>query len=162
MENSIFRKESIQSVSSPEQLNDYIKVSGVSVWLIIAAAFILLAAALVWSVVGSLTTTLKTTGFAENGCAVCYVEDAGALTVGSVVSFSDGTKGTVSEIAASPLSKNEVTEKYADSCNDFALYSLELSEWNYAVTIASPNTPDGFVSAELTAESVHPISFIWN
>lgn len=34
---NIFRKASLEMVSSPEQLSDYIKVTGYSVWLVLTA-----------------------------------------------------------------------------------------------------------------------------
>ena len=43
---TLFRKSSLDSISLPEQLNDYIKVSNTSVWLVLAALFALLAAGL--------------------------------------------------------------------------------------------------------------------
>ncbi len=50
---SIFRKKSLDRVSSPEQLNDYIRVTTPSVWLVLLALVILLAGMLVWSVFGT-------------------------------------------------------------------------------------------------------------
>ena len=38
MASSIFREKSLKRISSPEQLNDYIKVSQPSVWIALAAA----------------------------------------------------------------------------------------------------------------------------
>ena len=49
----IFREKSIERVSSPEQLNDYIRVTTPSVWLVLAAMIILLAGMLVWSIFGT-------------------------------------------------------------------------------------------------------------
>jgi len=48
----IFRKESLDRVSSPEQLNDYIRVTTVSVWIVLLALVILLLGMLAWSVFG--------------------------------------------------------------------------------------------------------------
>ena len=42
MSNPIFRKKSIEKVTSPEQINDYIRVSNPSVWMILAAVIVLL------------------------------------------------------------------------------------------------------------------------
>ena len=47
--NDIFRKKSLERISSPEQLNDYIKVSNPSVWIIIIAIFCVLGAGLYWN-----------------------------------------------------------------------------------------------------------------
>ena len=49
----IFRKKSLERVSSPEQLNDYIRVTTPSVWLILLALIVLLAGMLVWSIFGT-------------------------------------------------------------------------------------------------------------
>ena len=37
MNDQLFRKKSVERVSSPEQLNDYIRVANPSVWMILAA-----------------------------------------------------------------------------------------------------------------------------
>lgn len=73
MNNSIFRKSSIDRVQSPEQLNDYIKVSNPSAWVIIIAAIVLLGAVLVWSIFGTveLNKTVSTTN--EKGQPVTMV-----------------------------------------------------------------------------------------
>lgn len=51
---SIFRKKSLERVTSPEQLNDYIKVTTPSVWIILAATLILIVGTLVWAVFGKI------------------------------------------------------------------------------------------------------------
>ncbi len=51
---SIFRKKSLERVTSPEQLNDYIKVTTPSVWIILAATLILIVGTLVWAVLGKI------------------------------------------------------------------------------------------------------------
>ena len=51
-ENSVFRKKSIDRVSSPEALNDYIRVTTPSVWIVLIALVVLLLGMLAWSVFG--------------------------------------------------------------------------------------------------------------
>ena len=53
----LFRKKSIDRVSSPEQLNDYIRVTTPSVWLVRLAVILLLIGMLIWSIFGSVTVT---------------------------------------------------------------------------------------------------------
>ena len=50
----IFREKSIERVSSPEQLDDYIKVTTPSVWLILSATIALLAGIIIWGVFGKI------------------------------------------------------------------------------------------------------------
>ena len=52
---SIFREKSLERVSGPEALNDYIRVTTPSVWIVLAALVILLAGMLAWSVLGRVT-----------------------------------------------------------------------------------------------------------
>ena len=49
----LFRKKSMDRVSSPEQLNDYIRVTSPGLWLVLAAVVILLAWMLAWSILGT-------------------------------------------------------------------------------------------------------------
>ncbi len=49
----VFREKSIQRVSSPEELNDYNRVTTPSVWIGLAALVVLLAGMLAWSVFGT-------------------------------------------------------------------------------------------------------------
>jgi len=49
---SIFRKKSLDRISNPEQLNDYIRVTSPSVWLVLLALVILLIGILAWGVLG--------------------------------------------------------------------------------------------------------------
>ena len=63
----LFRKKSIERVTSPEQLNDYIRVSNPGVWMVLAAVVILLAGVCVWGVFGRLDTKKQASGVCENG-----------------------------------------------------------------------------------------------
>lgn len=60
--NGVFREKSLERISSPERLDDYIKVSNPSVWTIIFALFILLGGFLYWGFCGSLPTTITGSG----------------------------------------------------------------------------------------------------
>ena len=51
---SIFREKSLTKVSSPEQLNDYIRVSTPAVWLVLSAIVLLLIAVTLWGFLGRL------------------------------------------------------------------------------------------------------------
>lgn len=52
---NLFRKKSLERISSPEQLDDYIKVTTPSVWIILIAIGILLAGTIIWGVFGEIT-----------------------------------------------------------------------------------------------------------
>ena len=48
-----FREKSVERISSPEDLDDYIRVTTPSVWIVLAAILILLIGMLAWSVFGT-------------------------------------------------------------------------------------------------------------
>ena len=75
MEQSIFRKSSLERVSSPEQLNDYIRVTNPGVWLVLAAVVILLAGACVWGVFARLDTTISVPVEVSGGEARLLLEE---------------------------------------------------------------------------------------
>ena len=50
--NGIFREKSIDRVTGPESLNDYIRVTSPSVWIALLALVVLLAGMLTWSIFG--------------------------------------------------------------------------------------------------------------
>lgn len=70
MNKSLFRQSSIDRVQSPEQLNDYIKVSNPSAWIVLIAAIILLVSVIVWSIFGTIEMNKSITTIDENGNAV--------------------------------------------------------------------------------------------
>ena len=70
----IFRKKSLDKIKSPENIDDYIRVSNPAVWLILISVIVLLAGAGFWGVFGRIDSTVPVTVNVENGNAVCYVE----------------------------------------------------------------------------------------
>ncbi len=60
MSESLFRKKSIDRISSPEQLNDYIRVSTPPLWLALIATLLLLIGALAWGVFGTMDIHTQT------------------------------------------------------------------------------------------------------
>ena len=82
---SIFRRESLDRVESPEQLDAFIKVSHPKVWLIMAALLVAVISVIVWSVVGSLPQTMTVKGVTVGGNVInCYecVENANTNLIG--------------------------------------------------------------------------------
>ena len=155
MANPILTKSKGEQVSSPEQLSDYIKVSNVGVWILLGLIFVLLISVFVWGIVGSLNTTVKATGIAKNGKVVCYLPSAEKVRKGNEAHMN-GITGTVTDVSDNPISAAEVAEKY----DEYTAYRLQLSDWNYSVTIDAEECPDGICSFYIISDSVKPISFI--
>lgn len=75
MNQQLFRKSSIERISSPEQLNDYIRVTNPGVWLVLAAVIALLIGACVWGMFGHLDTTISAPVEVRGGEARLLLED---------------------------------------------------------------------------------------
>lgn len=157
MDKQLFRKASIDRVSSPEQLNDYVRVSNPGVWMILAAIIALLVGVCVWGIFGHLDTKIATAGTCENGVFTCYVneEEAAKISSGMTVNV-DGNVLSVYEISAKPISVGADVDGYL-----LYLGGFSEGEWLYEVT-ASSALSDGTYKAEIVTESVSPMSFILN
>lgn len=156
-EKQIFRQKSIERISSPEQLNDYVRVSNPAVWMVLAAVAIILAGVCVWGIFGRLETVINTVGVCRDGKLTCYVADESikSVKVGMKVKVNGG-EFEISEIAKTPI---EIDENF----DSYAMYVGELKEgeWVYEVTAKAP-IESGTYSAKITTDSVSPISFVMN
>ena len=157
MNEQIFRKKSVDKVSSPEQLNEYIRVANPGVWMVLAAIVILLAGVVVWGFIGHLDTTLDTVVVCENGEAVICVKEADIEKVEVGMTVRIGEKEyAVSEIPTEPVRVDGTISEYA-----IHLGGLTEGEWVYTVKL-SGDFADGVQKAEIVTESISPISFILN
>ena len=71
-ESAVFREKSLDKVSSPESLNDYIKVTTPSVWIILIALAVLLLGILAWSIFGRVEVK-NADGTTEQIAPITYV-----------------------------------------------------------------------------------------
>ena len=102
MARKIYREKSLERISSPEQLNDYLKVTKPAVWLVLTAVVVLLVGMIIWSSFTYIGSYAKGTGEVSNGNMTITFEDqkfaknvkedmevtaAGSVTVVDSVSF---------------------------------------------------------------------------
>lgn len=81
MQNQIFRAKSLERLSTPEQLDDYIRVSSPTMWLLLIAIIVLLAGVCVWGIFGHLETTVDTAAQArEDGSLPQGIYEAKIVT----------------------------------------------------------------------------------
>ena len=67
MEESLFRKNSVEHISSPEQLNDYLRVTSPAIWVVLIAVIILLAGVLIWASFANIDSFVTGTAQVEDG-----------------------------------------------------------------------------------------------
>ena len=71
METGLFRKSTLERISSPEQLNEYIKITHPGVWGVLLACLALLIAVGFWGFYGNIPDTVRARGiiFPQHGVA---------------------------------------------------------------------------------------------
>jgi len=61
-DNKIFRQQALDTVSNPEQLDQHVRITRPSVWIIVMGILAILVGVFVWSVTGTITTSSKING----------------------------------------------------------------------------------------------------
>lgn len=159
MNEKLFRKKSLERVSSPEQLNDYIKVSNPGIWLSLAAIVVLLVGVCVWAVFGRLESTLQVAAVKSDGRIVCFVkeDDIDKVNNGMTVRIGDDTCKIVG-IEREPVPVDESFKEYGKHVG-----GLTDGEWVYVVYTDWDGGDEGDVfSADIIIKSVKPASFVFN
>lgn len=157
MDESVFRKKNVEHISTPDQLDEYIRVSNPGVWVFLAAAIILLTGVCVWGCVGTLDTRVDAAVQVENGRTVCYVaeENAQELRPGLPV-LVEGKEYTAADVSSRP-------EQAADDMGEYLLHlcGSETGGWIYTVTLET-NLDDGVYPAQVVVDRISPVSLLFN
>lgn len=157
MASGFFREKSIDKVSSPEQLDEYIRAATPGMWLVLAALLLLLAGACVWAVFGHMETAVQIVAVSRGGTLECYIPEAqaDALSAGMEVRVN-GASYPVSEMSETPRQIPEGTDAYA-----LHLGGLSVGAWVFTAS-AETDLPDGVYQAVIITERVSPLSFLIN
>ena len=159
MKNQLFREKSMERVSSPEQLNDYIRVANPSVWLALAVVVFLLIGICVWGIFGKLDTVLRVGAITEGERTVCYVKESDIGTVSREMKVRlNGEEYVIAEIAVQPV---QIDTNFPDYLAH--LGGITRGEWVYAVVLDGIEGVDGGIyEAEIVIESISPMTFVIN
>ena len=133
--NKLYREEALQSISSPEQLTDYLKVTNPGIWTLLAAMILLLAGLFAWSTVGDLETLSHGKAQVQSGIAEIAVADI--------------SKGEPAAGMTLRIGKEEYT-----------ISSVDSDGLGRTVAYAPVSLEDGTYDVTIVIESVHPIAFL--
>lgn len=154
----LFRKKSLDRVNSPEQLNDYIRVSNPSVWMLLAAIIALLLGVCVWGIFGHLDTTVDAVGVCVDGSVICYIQEADISGVSSDCLVSiDGNEYDVAEVAAFSVRFDE-----AERSSLLPSGTMAADTPVYTVSLSAPGLADGCYSVSVITRREAPMSFVLN
>ena len=98
-QSNVYRQTSMQRIQSPEQLNDYLRVTNPSVWIVLAAAVLILAGALIWGSFAYIDSFVTGNAEVKSGVMTVSFEDetmAKNIETGMNVTVGDTTATIVS------------------------------------------------------------------
>ena len=156
MDNQLFRKKSMDKVSSPEQLNDYIRVSNPGVWIALMAVVVLLLGVCIWGIFGRLETTVGSAAVIKDGVMTLYIkeEHLGEVAAGMTVRVKE-QEYLITSVETIPKTIPEGFDEYM-----LHLSGMHVGEWVFGVTAMDTDLSDGVYKAEIVIESIAPMSFI--
>lgn len=157
MNDKLFRKKSVDRMSSPEQLNEYIKVTSPGVWMALLAIVILLIGVCVWGFFGNLETRQTYAAESREGQTTLYVKADNLSSFKENMSvYINGKEYKVVSVSAEPVHVTEDISEYARHTGN-----LSLGEWIYIVK-TDGSLPDGAYKAEIVVDRVAPKYFVFN
>ena len=142
MEKQVFRKKSVERISSPEQLRDYMRVTTPGTWMVLTAVILLLAGLIVSSALVNVESTIP-------GQAV--VDEDGMLMQ---IELPLSQKSLVSPGMVVRVSDREAKVDMVFQVEDTLQVLAELPEDGEKL---APGTYD----AQIITETVTPISFLF-
>lgn len=159
MKNSLFRGKNIDRISSPEQLNDRLRVANPGVWLLLAGILLVLAGICVWGIFGRLNTLLPVGAMTNQGKTICYVKEESRNRIALDMEVTSESRTTfVVDISLQPIQVDSEFPEYL--CH---VGNLSQGEWVYAVTLKEAIGEDGSIfSANIVIESIAPARFVVN
>ncbi|PQP84162.1 NHLP bacteriocin system secretion protein [Paenibacillus sp. PCH8] len=97
MNNQVFRKVAVERLSSPEQLDNLVRVTSPRGWLMLTGVGLLILAALYWGIFGTMTVKADASGvlIRPGGLKTVHVSAAGALSDIRVVENDTVNQGEV-------------------------------------------------------------------
>ena len=158
MEDSkIFREKSLEQLNAPEQLTEYLKVTGPGVWITLIGVIVLLCGLFFWGMMGTVISSVKVPAKVENGRVSCYVLTENMDEQDKEVDISIGDVS----VTASTENLESRTMVPSDDRRLYASGYLSPGKNVYVLT-ADTILEDGFYEAEVTIEKLKPISLLFS
>lgn len=159
MNKKIFRQKNVDRLSSPEELNDYIKVTNPGVWMALLAIIVLLIGLCTWAFLGRIDTKVVAVAITdENNATACYIEEnqSEKLKVGQEVYIEEETY-MVSTISEEHIQVSE---------DNFSAYARQVADLQVGDCVhkftLNKDVHTGILKAEVLVESISPWQFIVN
>lgn len=129
-QSTVYRKTSMERIQSPEQLNDYLRVTNPSVWVVLAAVVLILAGMLVWGSFAYIDSFVAGIAEVKDGVMTVTFEDEAAAK-----NVKSGMNVTVGD-TASPI----IGVGRASDGRLFAQAETALADGTYQATVSYRQT----------------------
>lgn len=138
MADQIFRKKVMDRLSSPEQLNDYLRVTSPSMWTVLGVIVLLLVGSLVWASTTGIESQVTGTAQVKNGVITVTLENDGFSK-----NVREGQYVVIGE------TQNKITGIGKDSGDNI-------------IATAHTDLPDGEYNATITYRQTQVIELMFN
>lgn len=155
--NQIFREKSLERVSSPEKLDEYLKVTPIKVWMILGTIIVVLIGVIVWCYFGRLETKVYGACKADGSTCKCYITESDISKINSQYEIEiDGKQYALGSIS-------NIGIKGEGNFSDFELHlvNAEKSDFLYEVLVKG-SVAAGTYKGTIVTESISPLKFIFN
>ncbi len=129
----LFRKKTIDRISSPEKLTDYLRVTNPGVWVVLACVVVLMIGIFAWAAIGTLETKAEATVVVEDHSAVIVTVEGETITEGMPLRISG---------------------------QEYVIALTKPDEYGRTIGIAEVNLPNGSYNGTVIVEQTHPIDFL--
>ena len=152
---TIFRDKAVERISSPDMLNEYVKLADPGLWFILFGIMVILAGACVFGAFGHIDSTVPGVGIAKDGEFVCVVKkEYGKRLKKEMRLLIDGAGYEGMLVSEKPVPLDESTDSYALYLGD-----LQPGEWVYEI-VSEETFDDGAYQVKVVTEEVSPLSFL--
>ena len=155
---SLFREKNLERLESPEQLNDYLRVTSPGVWLVLATVIVLLVGVCIWGFLGRIEATTQAAVVTDGGESICLVP--ASAVEGVLKNRTVKVNGEALELVPDVLEPEVVSE----TMNVYVMLTGKLSVGDivYPIALAEPLATDGIVEGHLVTETLSPVSLFFN
>ena len=159
----MFTEKASKKLRSPDDLDEYVRVTSPSVWVVLAACATLMIGLFAWGLFGTAETNVSGIATCVRGETVCFLptEKASKVHVDDLANVG-GVLSKVESISTVPLSRVEARKIVG---SDYLANTLVESDWTYLVRLANDDDPvleeDVPIPVTITVERIAPLTVIF-
>ncbi|MCR4688741.1 MAG: hypothetical protein K5745_04215 [Saccharofermentans sp.] len=132
-DNNIFRKKTLDRLSSPDKLTQYLKVTNPGIWFFLGIVILSLTALFLWAGIGTLKTTANARVNVTDHLAYVVIDGSNIITEGMTLSVRS---------------------------EEYDIVSTGTDEYGRTYGITEVMLPDGSYDGTVVVDEVRPIEFL--